>query len=69
VSVKTIDPLVTPSLNVAVILEFVATLVAPDAGVSVVTVGMTGTAVVKDHVTGDAMTSPLASVAPLMLAV
>jgi hypothetical protein len=68
VSVKMIDPLVTASLNVAVMVLFVATFVAPDAGVSAVTVGITGGTVVNVQVTGEAITSPPASVAPLTLA-
>jgi hypothetical protein len=67
--VKTIDAAVTASLNVAVIVAPVATFVAPDAGVSAVTVGIIGAAVVKDQVAGEAITSPLPSVAPLTLAV
>jgi hypothetical protein len=67
--VKTIEPLVTASLNVAVMVLPVVTFVAPLAGVSAVTVGICDAAVVNDQITGAAMTFPLASVALLTVAV
>ena len=44
-------------------------LVAPDAGVSLVTTGATAAAVVNDQETAEVMGSPALSVAPLTVAV
>ena len=71
-SVKLIVLACTASLNVAVGTIDMATLVAPDAGVSLVTVGATAAAaaaVVNDQETAEVMGSPALSVAPLTVAV
>ena len=68
-SVKLIVLACIASLNVAVGAIDMATLVAPDAGVSLVTAGATAAAVVNDQETAEVMGSPALSVAPLTVAV
>ena len=68
VTLMTMVPGCTDSLNVAVIVELTGTLVAPLVGVCAVIVGATVSAVVKDQVTGD-IVLPEASCAPLTVAV
>ena len=69
VSVKLIELDCTALLNVAVAVVDTATPVAPDAGVSLVTVGTPAAAVVNDQENGAPMGSPALSVAPLTVAV
>jgi hypothetical protein len=57
-----VSPVVTDSLNVTEMLEVTATFVAPEAGVTDVTVGRA--AVVKVHVTGAIITLLLDDLAP-----
>jgi len=69
---SSVNPMVldcTASLNVADIGDDTATPLAPDTGVSLVTVGVTAAAVVNDHETAEVMGSPALSLAPLTVAV
>jgi hypothetical protein len=59
----------TASLNVTVTVELGDTLMAPDAGVSMVTIGAADSAVLNDHVKAEDMATPLLFLAPLTIAV
>ena len=59
----------TASLNVAVRAEAGGTLIVPDAGVSLVTIGAPEEAVVNDQAKADDMATPLLFCAPLTVAV
>jgi hypothetical protein len=56
-------------LKVAVAVDDTATLVAPDKGVSLVTIGADAAAVVKDQLKGDVMATPELFRTPLTVAV
>ncbi len=59
----------TASLNVAVSTEVGGTLMVPDTGVSLITIGAADGAVVNDQVIGALMATPLLFSAPLTFAV
>jgi len=64
-----IDDATTDSLNVAVRAVVLATPVELGDGDSLVTVGATAAAVVKDQANGEVMVFPAASLIPLIVAV